>query len=131
MKNHGVVAVIVNDGKFLLLEDSRELMLGFWAPPHGRCDPKDKSEMDTVIREVFEETHLTVKPLRKLWTTEADTKLKTVSFWLANVIDGVLELDKRESSRFGWFTLDESFGLKLYPGTKRFFELVKKREIQL
>lgn len=59
------------------------------------------------------------------------TKTKTVSFWLAEIIDGELIIDKSESSRSGWFTLEESLGLKLYPGTKRFFELVKKKEILL
>jgi hypothetical protein len=42
---HGIVALVRNkEGKFLLLEDARELMKGHWAPPHGRCVSTDESE---------------------------------------------------------------------------------------
>lgn len=126
---HGVIAVIAKGRKFLLLEDARELMKGSWAPPHGRCNAEDKSEEDSVAREALEETGLKVKPVRKLWTTKADTKVDTVSFWLVNAVDGEIKLDK-ESSGYGWFTPEECLKLKLYPGTRAFFEKVKNKEIQ-
>ena len=131
VKNHGVVVLIQRDKKFILLKDSRKLMLDYWAPPHGRCDESDKNEKDTVIREAFEETGLRVIPLKKVWTTEADTKVKTVSFWLTEVVEGDIKIDRRESSEYGWFTLDEALNLKLYPGTKKFFVLVKQGNIAL
>lgn len=127
IKNHGVVALIQHDKKFLLLKDSRRLMLGHWSPPHGQCEKTDKNEEATVIREVKEETNLTVNPIKKVWTTAADTKIKTVSFWLTEIIEGEIKIDEQESSEYGWFTVDESLGLKLYPGTKKFFELVKQK----
>jgi 8-oxo-dGTP pyrophosphatase MutT (NUDIX family) len=129
VENHGVVVIIDKDNKFLLLEDSRELMKGKWGPPHGRCKNTDKTEEDSVIRETYEETGFKVKPLRKLWTTKADTKVKTVSFWLAEIIDGKIKINKKESSNFGWFTINEATTLNLYPGTSSFFKLVKKGEI--
>jgi len=129
--SHGVVAVIMQGGKFLLLKDARELMQGYWAPPHGRCDEKDTSEEESVAREVLEETGLVVKPVRKLWTTKADTKVETVSFWLVNIVGGAMKLDKAESSEHGWFSLEEALKLKLYPGTKMFFELVKEEKITI
>lgn len=129
MSNHGIVAIVIKDNKYLLLEDDRELMLGYWAPPHGRCDSEDSNEENCVVREVFEETNLNSKPIKKLWTTKADTKVKTVSFWLVELIGGEIQIDKSESSRYGWFMLNECLKLKLYPGTKKFFELVKKGEI--
>lgn len=131
MSSHGIVAIVMKDKKFLLLEDARELMLGYWAPPHGRCNPTDLSEENCVIREVLEETNLNVKPIKKLWTTRADTKVKTVSFWLIEVLGGNIKIDKKETSNYGWFTLNEVLKLKLYPGTKKFFELIKKNEIQI
>ncbi len=131
LKNHGVVILIRDKDKFLLLKDSRELMLDFWAPPHGRCEEADKNEQDTVKREALEETGLNTAPIKKVWTTEADTKIKTVSFWLADVIDGEICIDKNESSEYGWFTFEEALKLKLYPGTKRFFNLVKDGEISI
>jgi len=127
--NHGIVALLIKDDKFLLLKDSRELMLDYWGPPHGRCEESDENEEETVKREVFEETNLNVSPQKKLWTTTADTKVKTVSFWLTEFISGEILIDKQESSEFGWFTIDEILNLKLYPGTKDFFNLVKNSSI--
>lgn len=126
LKDHGVVALIKRGKKFLLLKDSRQLMLNHWGPPHGRCALNDQKEDDAVIREVLEETGLAVKPIKKIWTTTADTKVKTVSFWLAEIISGEIKIDKRESSEYGWFTIDEALKLKLYPGTKKLFTLVKE-----
>lgn len=131
IKNHGVVVLIKKDKKFLLIKDSRELMLNLWAPPHGRCDEVDKNEKDSVIREVFEETGLQVNPVKKIWTTNADTKVKTVSFWLAEIIGGEIKLDEKEASEYGWFTIDEALELKLYPGTNAFFTLVKNGNISM
>ena len=130
MKDHGIVAIIKDGDKYLLLEDARELMLGKWAPPHGRCEITDKSEEDCVIRETQEETQLRIKPLKRLWTQEADTKVKTVSFWLVEIIGGKIVIES-ESSRYGWFTLDEALALNLYPGTKTFFELVKEGKVSI
>jgi len=127
--NHGIVALLIKDDKFLLLKDSRELMLDYWGPPHGRCEESDENEEETVKREVFEETNLNVSPQKKLWTTTADTKVKTVSFWLTEFISGEIVIDKQESSEFGWFSIDEILNLKLYPGTKDFFNLVKNSSI--
>ena len=131
IKKHGVVILIKNDKKILLLKDSRELMLDYWAPPHGRCDESDENEEATVIRETFEETNLQVLPIKKIWETKADTKVKTVAFWLAEIIGGEIKIDERESSEYGWFTIEEAFNLKLYPGTKKFFVLVKQGDIAI
>ena len=108
-------------------------MLGKWAPPHGRCEASDDSEEAGVIRETLEETGLHVRPIKKLLTQPADTKVKTVSFWLVELVDNneVVKLDPTESSQFLWCDLDEALELPLYPGTKLFFEKVKKHEISL
>lgn len=126
---HGIVALIRRNERFLLLKDSREPMLDHWAPPHGRCEESDAGEEDSVIREVFEETNLRVLPLKKIWETEADTKIKTVGFWLVDVVEGEIKIDEQESSEYGWFDLDEALALKLYPGTRNFFVLLKRGDI--
>jgi 8-oxo-dGTP pyrophosphatase MutT (NUDIX family) len=128
---HGIVAIVRNtSGEFLLLEDSREPMRGHWAPPHGRCNPTDANEEDSVIREVKEETGLLVRPVRKLLTQPADTKISTVSFWVVSSTPGIPILNE-ESSSFGWFNMDKLLNLRLYPGTRSFFEKVKTGEIEL
>jgi len=131
LSSHGIVALVRNaNGAFLLLEDAREPLKGHWAPPHGRCETADQTEEDGVIREVHEETGLTVRPIRKVLTQPADTKVKTVSFWLVETDEGNVQIDE-ESSDFGWFTPLEALTLPLYPGTKVFFEKVKRNEISL
>jgi 8-oxo-dGTP pyrophosphatase MutT (NUDIX family) len=131
LSTHGIVAIIKNsDGKFLLLEDAREQMKGRWAPPHGRCEDSDITEENGVIREVKEETNLNVTPIRAVLTQPADTKVKTVSFWLVETGDRDVRIDE-ESSAFGWYTPKEALELMLYPGTKIFFEKVMRGEIEL
>jgi 8-oxo-dGTP diphosphatase len=131
LSSHGIVALVRNtEGKFLLLEDAREQMKGYWAPPHGRCEDSDITEENGVIREVKEETGLNVKPIRVVLTQPADTKVKTVSFWLVETDSQNIQLDD-ESSQFGWYGLEETSQLLLYPGTKLFFEKVINGEIKL
>jgi 8-oxo-dGTP pyrophosphatase MutT (NUDIX family) len=132
LSSHGIVALVRNkDYRFLLLEDGRAEMRGHWAPPHGRCESTDASEEAGVIRETFEETGLNIQPVRKVLTQPADTKVKTVSFWLVDTLPGEITLDTEESSNYGWFTVDEALSLTLYPGTKLFFEKVLSGEIDL
>ena len=131
LSTHGIVALVRDkSGKFLLLEDSREPMRGFWAPPHGRCELTDNSEEDGVVREVKEETNISVRPIRKVLTQLADTKVRTVSFWIVDSGSDTPTLNE-ESSSFGWFGLDELPNLNLYPGTRLFFEKVKSGEVEL
>lgn len=105
-------------------------MKGHWAPPHGRCEDTDTSEEAGVIREVEEETGLKVRPIKVILTQPADTKVKTVSFWLVESDGENIVLDD-ESSNSGWFTPEEALKLLLYPGTKLFFEKVMNGEIIL
>ncbi len=130
---HGVVVIIKNpDNKILLLEDNRKPSTGLWSPPHGRINSLDKDETESVEREVFEETRLRVKSLNKLITLPADYKVKSLSFWQAELIkDEKVVLDKNEASSFGWFSLKEIMDLPLKTATKTFFEMVLDRKIKL
>lgn len=131
LSSHGVVALVRNvDGKYLLLEDARKQMKGLWAPPHGRCESGDSTEEEGVIREVKEETRLEVTPIKKVHTQPADTKVKTVSFWLVDCTSTDVTLDE-ESSASGWFTIKEALNMPLYPGTRLFFEMVRDGKIIL
>jgi ADP-ribose pyrophosphatase YjhB (NUDIX family) len=132
LETHGIVALVCDaDDRFLLLEDSRELMRGSWAPPHGRCESSDVDEAAGVIREVKEETNLDVEPVRILLTQPADTKVRTVSFWLVNSHSDEVIIDSSETSKHGWFSVAEALELKLYPGTRLFFDKVVRGEIDL
>ena len=133
LTSHGIVSLVRNkEGQFLLLEDSRPEMQGRWAPPHGRCEPTDISEEAGVIRETLEETGIHVTPIRKVLTQSADTKIKTVSFWLVKSSNyHAIAIDESESSNYGWFSAEEALRLTLYPGTRLFFDKVISGEIIL
>ena len=132
LSSHGIVALVRNqNNKFLLLEDGRAEMRGRWAPPHGKCEPSDMSEEAGVIRETLEETGLHVTPIKKVLTQAADTKVKTVSFWVVDTLSDEINLDTKESSDYGWFTIEDALKLTLYPGTKLFFEKILRNEISL
>lgn len=70
-------------------------MRASYAPPYGRCGGTDMSEEAAVIREVKEETGLDVLPIRKLHTQDADTKVRTVSFWLTELLGGDMVPDPK------------------------------------
>ena len=117
----GVVVLIKKEGKFLFIEEKRDLMKGCWAPPHGRLEGNEKAK-DAVVREVKEEVGLDVVPIRKVTATKADTKVATVEWWEAKAVSNKVGVDQIEVADFGWFSIKEALGLKLYPGTKKFLE---------
>ena len=129
--DYGITALIIKNGKYLLIKNSRKEMFGCWTPPNGQCEVCDQQEKDCDIREVLEKVNLNVKPIKKLWITKGDTKVNTLSFWLVELIDGKIKIDKRKSSNYDWFSLNEIMKLKLYPATKHFFQLIKKNKVKI
>jgi 8-oxo-dGTP pyrophosphatase MutT (NUDIX family) len=128
--SHGIVAVLRRGDKYLLIKEARDLLNGHWAPPHGRMNPEDQDEETAVIRESMEEIGIKVVPVKKIITVPADTKTKTISFWLVESVgDKEMVFDKTEISESGWFTVDEALGLLLYPATKNFFTDIKEGTI--
>ena len=129
--DYGIVALTIKNGKYLLIKNSRKEMFGYWAPPYGQCEVCDLKEEDCVIREVLEKVNLHVRPVKKLWIAKGDTKVKTLSFWLVEIVSGKVRIDRIKSSDYGWFTFDEVMKLKLFPATKRFFSLAKENKIRI
>lgn len=131
--DHGIVALVRDKGgKYLFIEDKRDGVKGMWAPPHGVIETTDKTEADGVVREVREKCGIDVTPLREITTQPGDNSVKTVTFWLVD-FKGAQEIriDEKKLSNYGWFNGNEILKLKLYPGTKIFFQKVKSGEIEL
>lgn len=126
---HGIVALIQNEAQeYLLVQEGRKHspFYGAWSGPHGRCQPEDVLEEETVVREVIEECAFLVKPVRKVYERPADTKIKTVAFWECKPLQPVSEAkinDNIEISDLRWCSLEEikSSKLRLYDGTKDYF----------
>ena len=129
-QSHGIVTHIINsNNEILMIKEGRRdnPFYGHWAGPHGRCQPDDILEEETVTRETLEECSIEVMPIKKLYSRSADTKVNTVSFWEAKLIDADrinLNIKNREVSDIRWVPLEKirSGSFKLYPGTQDFFE---------
>jgi phosphoglycolate phosphatase len=127
---HGIVAIIHNPlGQILMVQEGRpgHEYLGCWSGPHGTCETFDVIEEETVARETWEEAGIHVRPTCLLYRRGADTKVQTVSFWEAELLDPSGWRDVapggREVARLAWFDLEEilSGAIPLYPGTVDFF----------
>lgn len=129
--NHGIVALVRDKkGRFLLIKDKREQVKGMWAPPHGVVEDIDLDEKTGVVREVQEKCGITVTPIERVLTQPADTSVETVYFWTVDYDnDQAIRIDEDKLSDYGWFSLEEALCLKLYPGTKIFFDKVRAGKI--
>ena len=57
----GVGAVVIHDGRVLLIRRGKEPLRGRWVVPGGTVEPGETLQ-DALVREVREETGLTVRP---------------------------------------------------------------------
>lgn len=127
--DHGVVALIRDArGRFLMVREARREnpFFGCWAGPHGRCRADDYVEEEAVRRETAEEVGVEVRALEPLHCMAADTKVSTVTFWSARLLEGQPPphpARPHEVAAVAWVSFDEiAAGLPLYPGTRAFFD---------
>ncbi len=125
----GVCPVIYEDGKFLLTDrydigdDPRDAHLkGCWQVPGGGLEFGESPE-ECCIREAKEELGIDVKVNRLLLVyNKYDKERKWHGVFILYLTDRVdknaeIRVDGVESSKFGWFTIDECRGLHLLPDT--------------
>ena len=128
----GLAAVLLKNNQILLVEDSRPEVRGFWGPPHGVISLDEETEEEGLKRKTLQEIGVEIIPIKKIFTDRADTKTKDINFWLIELKeDKPLKIEKRGNLSFGWFSLDEALQLKSFTATKKFFELVKKKTIDI
>jgi ADP-ribose pyrophosphatase YjhB (NUDIX family) len=107
-----VTGVVFDDGGRVLL--GRRADNGCWALIGGIMEPGEEVA-DAVVREVFEETSLLVRPERITGVyTHADVvhhngdrSCYVVTAFRCSVLDGEPRVNDDESVEVGWFTLDE------------------------
>ncbi|MCL2470064.1 MAG: hypothetical protein FWF24_07595 [Alphaproteobacteria bacterium] len=75
------------------------------------------------------ETQLTVVPIKRLATTEADYKVNRLYWWLAKVVDGQISCDSREIAEYGFFSIDDLMKLDLFPQTRWFFSGLLRKHL--
>lgn len=86
-------AVIINQGKILLIKQNTPTRSEpIWLPPGGGVELGESSRK-TVVREVFEETHLTISPKQLLYIHEfIEPPFHAVElYYLSEVLSGDLK----------------------------------------
>ena len=99
--------IIINDnGKILLLLRSTGWKTGYWGPPGGIAD-EGESPKDAVIREVFEETGLTIEE-EHLNFLMAKTKsdFGIIWFYATDRFSGDIKISW-EHEKYAWLELEE------------------------
>ncbi|RZF41458.1 hypothetical protein LSTR_LSTR000172 [Laodelphax striatellus] len=108
--------------EYLLLQASYKPY--HWTPPKGHLDPGE-DEMQAALRETVEESGINAESLAidknfyKQLVYEAFGKNKTVSYWLAEIVDknATVKLSS-EHQAFEWCTLESALDKVEYEDTK-------------
>jgi 8-oxo-dGTP diphosphatase len=105
-----VQAWIERDGEYLILKRNEEPFAGEWDLPGGFVE-MGESPREAVVREVAEETGLTVAPtdlFGAFTSAYGDTGRHTVDIaYLCRIEHGEFELDRGEKSDAAWVRLEE------------------------
>lgn len=108
-----VGGVIEKEGKFLLVQEAKEICRGKWNIPAGHLDPNE-TIFDGAKREVFEETGCKVELTGVL---EVGNRVLENDVWMSvifktKLLQENISFDKSEILDVKWFTYDEILNMK-------------------
>ena len=126
-----VGAVVLKNGRILLIKRGKEPGKGLWSIPGGAVQAGERLE-EAVLRELYEETGLTGKVGELSHIEEAiireDSKVKyhyVILYYTVANISGYLRASG-DVTEVRWFSLTEAESLKnITPGTKKVLSKVK------
>ncbi|MBI2079164.1 NUDIX hydrolase [Candidatus Micrarchaeota archaeon] len=101
-------AVIINNGKVVLIRRGTEPFKGEWAIPGGRIEDNETAE-ECLVREAKEETGLEVRPIRMIGVysdPKRDPRGIIVAAYLCEVIGGELN-GGDDAAEAKWFELNK------------------------
>jgi len=97
-----VVAIIENNNKILLVRRKYIEEKFHWQFPGGRIE-EGENENQAVEREVFEETNINCKAVRKIGERIHPNTCRTVSYWFCSYISGDAYVkDSKELDAVRW-----------------------------
>jgi 8-oxo-dGTP diphosphatase len=106
-RRHGVVAVVVRKGQFLVIRRSDKVIApGMIAFPGGGIEGEE-SEAETLVREIHEELGVAITPVRRVWRSVTPWNVE-LAWWLGRIDDDqVLKPDPAEVASTHWVSTDE------------------------
>lgn len=113
-----VAAVVVSEGRVLMMREAKRSCRGTWYLPAGRVEQNESLE-EAVVREVLEETGLHFQPNSIICIESQGTNWFRFNF--SGIITGgkikTLQEQDSESMEAGWFTAKEVFDSLTLRGT--------------
>jgi 8-oxo-dGTP pyrophosphatase MutT (NUDIX family) len=128
----GAVAIVVRDGRMLVIRRSRHVIAPLvYCFPGGGIE-NGETEEAAVVREVFEEVGVNIKPRRRLWECVTAWKVH-LAWWLADMDPAAVpQPDPREVESVHWFTPAQMAGQsELLDSNREFLDLIASGEIGL
>jgi 8-oxo-dGTP diphosphatase len=128
----GVVAIVVRDGRMLVIRRSRSVVAPLvYCFPGGGIEG-DESEEAALIREFYEELGVTLQPVRRLWTCVTAWKVE-LAWWLGQIEPKAVPVaNPREVDSIHWLTPEEMAQLPdLLASNREFLDLLARGQISL
>jgi 8-oxo-dGTP diphosphatase len=122
------LALVLRDGRMLLIKRGVEPHKGHWCPPGGVIEEGESPE-EAAIREVREETGLDVSVRAKLGEVLGPVTGRYLGVFLCAVEGGTLEPSPPEVSDARWFPFEELPGLQVPPFFMEFLEKLDLGEL--
>ena len=124
----GAGGIILHGNKVLLIKRQNAMVFNnLWANPGGKLEPGETVE-ECAVREVFEETGVTVKIIKKITDYEdyRDGALRGLyTGFLVAYVSGEANIREPEKfSEMGWFALD-ALPQPLAPFTQKYLEFLR------
>ena len=131
-KKRGAVAVIVRDGRLLVIRRSEHVVApGAYCFPGGRIEPGETEEQ-AVVREVQEELGLALEPRRRIWESVSPWGTE-LTWWLGHVDpETTCTPCAAEVESYSWLTTTEMANLPdLLESNRHFLAALERGEINL
>lgn len=105
-KKNIVLGLIIKDKKILLEKRKKKEDYLNWVFPGGEVESTDKDEKSALEREVYEETGIKCKVVRKLGNRESPISNRKISYYTCKYIEGIPKA-KKETKEVRWMEINE------------------------